>query len=264
MVMLLHDPSGISMGKRVQRVLSTWCLLIAAGATHLLAAPAAVGDLSAAPASKAPQLHVTLSWTVPSGGATGYELRYSKTGPLSESGWAAATVVTGLPAPGAAGTPQTFTAVGLKPNTSYWWALKARDASSAWGPISNSPVGATTKYEGYGYQAVGGGEKPIYRVTTLSDSGAGSLRDAVSVGNRYVVFDVAGTITLATRLDLRGASKNFLTIDGSTAPSPGVTITQAAPLDDAIRIGDIDNLILTHLRLKGAFEFLNIVERHFT
>lgn len=239
------------------RVLFAWAVVLGA-ASLSLGAPGAVANLSAAPASKAPQLHVTLSWTVPSGGATGYDIRYSKAGPLTEAGWSSAPAIPGLPSPGTAGATQTFTVVGLKPGSSYWWAIKSRDASSTWSAISNSPAGNTAKYEGYGYQAVGGGEKSVYHVTTLADSGVGSLRDAISVGNRYVVFDVGGTITLVTRLDFRGASKNFLTIDGSTAPSPGITIYTGSGLDDAIRIGDIDNLIMTHLRLKGGFDFTTV------
>jgi len=256
-VVQLQYRGEFPLRSQMVRVLLAWAFVLGASGVSL-AAPGAVANLSSAPASKAPQLHVTLSWTVPSGGAAAYDLRYSKTGPLTEAGWAAAPAVTGLPAPAAAGTTQTFTVVGLKPSSSYWWAIKSRDTASTWSAISNSPAGNTAKYEGYGYQAVGGGEKPIYHVTTLADSGVGSLRDAVSVGSRYVVFDVAGTITLITRLDLRGTSKYFLTIDGSTAPSPGITLTPGSALDDAIRIGDIDNLILTHLRVKGSFDFLTI------
>jgi hypothetical protein len=76
-------------------------------------------------------------------------------------------------------------------------------------------------YEGFGRNATGGAGKPIYRVTNLNDSGAGSLRDAVSAGNRCVVFDVAGTITLSSQLNVRGGS---ITIDGFTAPAPGITV----------------------------------------
>jgi pectate lyase len=230
-------------------------VFVAGCVTSTVAAPDAIHGLATIPVSKAAQLHVTLSWSAPSGGAVAYELRYSAGGPLVEAGWEAATAVPGLPSPAAAGTTQSFTIVGLKPGTSYWWAIKSKDATAGWSAISNSPLGATAKYEGYGYRTVGGGEKPIHHVTTLADSGPGSLRDAVSIGNRYVVFDVGGTITLATRLDLRGAAKSFLTIDGSTAPSPGITIAQASPLDDGVRIGDIDNVILTHLRLVGSFDF---------
>jgi pectate lyase len=48
------------------------------------------------------------------------------------------------------------------------------------------------------------------------------LRDAVSRGSRRIVFDVAGTIALDSRIEVRGA---FITIDATTAPPPGITLT---------------------------------------
>jgi hypothetical protein len=78
-----------------------------------------------------------------------------------------------------------------------------------------------TPYEGYGAGTTGGAGKPVYRVTNLNDSGPGSLRDALSAGNRCVVFDVAGDIYLQKQIYTTGA---YVTIDGFTAPSPGVTV----------------------------------------
>jgi hypothetical protein len=44
---------------------------------------------------------------------------------------------------------------------------------------------------GFGAAATGGRGSPAHHVTTLDDTGAtGSLRDAVSVGPRTIVFDV--------------------------------------------------------------------------
>ncbi|MGH7803506.1 MAG: hypothetical protein ACREQJ_04105 [Candidatus Binatia bacterium] len=78
--------------------------------------------------------------------------------------------------------------------------------------------------EGFGADTPGGTGKPVYRVTHLGDSGPGSLRDAVSRGGRHVVFDVAGSIGLRSIVKIRGA---FLTVDGFTAPSPGITLRDA-------------------------------------
>src|SRR5262249_4934720 len=63
-----------------------------------------------------------------------------------------------------------------------------------------------------------------YRVNSLAPSGFGTLADAVSQSNRYIVFDVPGTITLKQGIMVTGAN---LTIDGCSAPSPGITLTGA-------------------------------------
>jgi hypothetical protein len=94
------------------------------------------------------------------------------------------------------------------------------------GPCVNPSGG----YEGFGRNTTGGAGKPIYRVTNLNNSGTGSLRDAVSVGNRCVVFDVGGTINLASQFSIRGAN---ITIDGFTAPSPGITLRNTTTTDQA-------------------------------
>ncbi len=73
----------------------------------------------------------------------------------------------------------------------------------------------------------GGAGGRILRVTTLDDSGPGSLRAAIEAdGARMVVFEMGGVI------DMRGQElriKNpFITIAGQTAPNPGITIIKAA------------------------------------
>ena len=78
--------------------------------------------------------------------------------------------------------------------------------------------------QGFGADTPGGAGKPVYRVTTLADTGPGSLRDAVSQGNRTILFDRAGSIDLDSNVAVRGA---FLTIDGLSAPSPGITLRNA-------------------------------------
>ena len=71
--------------------------------------------------------------------------------------------------------------------------------------------------EGFGRYATGGRDGSVYVVTNLNDSGAGSLRDAVSKTDRIVVFAVGGTINIKSRIVV---SKR-VTILGQTAPGGG-------------------------------------------
>ena len=68
--------------------------------------------------------------------------------------------------------------------------------------------------QGFGKKANGGRNGVVYHVTNLNDSGTGSFRDAVSSGNRIVVFDVGGYIQLVTAVSV----KSNITIAGQTAP----------------------------------------------
>ena len=76
-------------------------------------------------------------------------------------------------------------------------------------------------YQGFGATTPGGANGTVVHVTNLNDSGPGSFREAVSQGNRTVVFDVGGDIVLADDVFVSGA---FITIDGFTAPLPGITL----------------------------------------
>jgi pectate lyase len=76
-------------------------------------------------------------------------------------------------------------------------------------------------YQGYGTHTRGGEGQAVYRVRNLNDGGPDSLRDALADGNRHIVFDVAGEIRLEKPLVARGA---HITIDGDSAPSPGITV----------------------------------------
>ena len=90
---------------------------------------------------------VTLTWTAPaddSGHAAAYDIRRSANAMTNEAELLGGTQVTGGPTPGAAGTAQTVTVTGLTAETLYHFALRARDATGNWSPVSNDAV-ATTK-----------------------------------------------------------------------------------------------------------------------
>src|SRR5215510_2708020 len=94
---------------------------------------------------------------------------------------------------------------------------------------------------GFGANVTGGRSGTVYHVTTLADSGAGSFRDAVSVANRIVVFDIGGYITLSSEVAIKGD----ITIAGQTAPGGGIGIKGAE-----VSFGSQDNIIVRHMRFR--------------
>jgi hypothetical protein len=91
--------------------------------------------------------------------------------------------------------------------------------------------------------AYGGSVAPvILRVTNLNDSGAGSLRAALTdTRPRVVIFEVSGVIALQSIINIMSP---YITIAGATAPSPGISVR-----DDAIQVQTHDVLI-QHLRAR--------------
>lgn len=105
--------------------------------------------------------------------------------------------------------------------------------------------------QGFGASTVGGAGGESYVVTSLADSGPGTFRDAVSSSNREITFAVGGTIELESTVRVTG---HHITIDASTAPSPGITIT-AAHAGVAAALLDIrgaSDMIVRHIRIIDA------------
>lgn len=101
--------------------------------------------------------------------------------------------------------------------------------------------------EGYGRHSQGGRGGDVYRVTSLDDSGPGTLRDAILSKRpdmpRTIVFGISGTIALQKELRLSGV-KN-LTIAGQTAPGEGITLR-----NHVVSFHNCSHLIVRFLRLR--------------
>ncbi|MEO2203499.1 pectinesterase family protein [Paenibacillus pabuli] len=95
--------------------------------------------------------------------------------------------------------------------------------------------------EGGGMYTTGGRGGAVYEVTTLADSGPGSLREAVSQNDTTVVFKVGGTIHLEAPLVITGSN---LTLAGQTAPGEGITVS------DYWTTFQADNIIVRHMRFR--------------
>ena len=100
--------------------------------------------------------------------------------------------------------------------------------------------------QGFGSSTPAGRGGTIVRVTNLNDTGAGSLRAALSVpGPVVIIFEVSGTIRVGENLVV---THPFTTIAGQTAPSPGITLRGGT-----FRINTHDVLI-QHLRFRPGDE----------
>ncbi len=108
-----------------------------------------------------------------------------------------------------------------------------------------SPCGLSASYEGFGSATPGGNQGAAVAVTSLEDSGPGTLREALRKGNspRHIIFRVGGTIKLQRPLKIK--EQSFITIDGSTAPAPGITLEGYT-----LHIQDSHDVIVTHIRVR--------------
>jgi pectate lyase len=109
-------------------------------------------------------------------------------------------------------------------------------------PLLPNAVPAFPGAWGGGMFTTGGRGGKVIAVTSLADSGPGTLRAAASEhGPRIVVFRVAGTIKLNSDIDINHPD---ITIAGQSAPGDGICIANGS-LNINTR-----NVILRHLRVR--------------
>jgi hypothetical protein len=149
------------------------------------------------------------------------------------------------------------TDVGLALDFSGQQILQPPDIGAYEGP----PEIGTLVFQGGGWAARGHLGTPSLLpfdtcvVSTLANSGAGSLRTCVTETRsrpRLVTFSVGGEIVISTPIEIR---QPYLTIDGFTAPSPGITVrnTQEATPPGGRNMAIImeHDIILRGLRIVG-------------
>ncbi|KAA5540861.1 pectate lyase family protein [Adhaeribacter rhizoryzae] len=141
------------------------------------------------------------------------------------------------------------------------WAAKPSD-------LPQAKIPAFPGAEGGGAYSFGGRGGKVFVVTSLADSGPGTLREACEQGGaRIIVFNVAGIIRLKSPIIVRAP---YVTIAGQTAPGDGVCVagetiwvnthdvvirhmrfrrgeTEVTRRDDAIGGNPIGNIIVDHV-----------------
>lgn len=125
------------------------------------------------------------------------------------------------------------------------WAAKGKPyISGAKNPsgLPQAKLPAFPGAEGGGMFSFGGRGGKVFVVTNLSDSGAGSFREACeAAGPRIVVFNVAGIIRLKEKIRIRAP---YITISGATAPGDGVCIA-----GDTVELESHD-IVIRHMRFR--------------
>jgi hypothetical protein len=156
------------------------------------------------------------------------------------------------------------------------WAAKPSD-------LPQAKLPAFPGAEGGGAYSFGGRGGKVYVVTSLADSGPGTLREACEQGGaRIVVFNVAGIIQLKTPLIIRAP---YITIAGQSAPGDGVCVagesvwinthdvvirfmrfrrgaTDVTRRDDAIGGNPVGNIMIDHVSASWGLDENMSIYRH--
>jgi len=156
------------------------------------------------------------------------------------------------------------------------WAAKPSD-------LPQAKIPAFPGAEGGGAYTAGGRGGKVYVVTSLADSGPGTLREACEQGGaRTVVFNVAGIIQLKSPIIIRAP---YLTMAGQTAPGDGVCVagesvwinthdvvirylrfrrgaTEVGRRDDALGGNPVGNILIDHVSASWGLDENMSIYRH--
>lgn len=134
--------------------------------------------------------------------------------------------------------------------------LKAVNVSTS-NPTPNEVLAFPTA-TGAGAYATGGRGYPVYKVTSLSDSGSGTFRQALldceSNGGGNIVFEVSGTILLSSLLYIENLEN--VTVAGQTSPVGGITVAGTGSSDPSwalapkMLINSMSNCIWRYIRFR--------------
>lgn len=117
----------------------------------------------------------------------------------------------------------------------------SRAAAPVTAPAATAP--AEDPAQGFGASSKGGDGGKVLTVTSLADSGAGTLREALNQNEpRIIRFGVQGTIQLQSRLRCLAGR---VTLDGATAPGDGITLQ-----DHGFQFINCSDIIVRHLRIR--------------
>jgi len=137
------------------------------------------------------------------------------------------------------------------------------------GYIDSEDTECGSHYEGFGSISVGGSGGQVFWVdpalgdiSAASDPHSGThddpcgIRKALDGSNRVVKFVAGGTITLNSDLRVYGSN---VTIDGFSAPAPGITFTQTSATHATLLFAPYGGVaghdyIVNHLRFDGLFD----------
>lgn len=156
------------------------------------------------------------------------------------------------------------------------WAAKPSD-------LPQAKIKAFPGAEGGGAYTAGGRGGKVFVVTSLADSGPGTLREACEAGGaRIVVFNIAGIIRLEKPIVVKAP---YITIAGQTAPGDGVCIagesflidthdvilrflrfrrgaTEVTRRDDAVGGNVVGNIIIDHVSASWGLDENMSIYRH--